>query len=302
MAFTAKDVKALRDKTGCGMMDCKKALTEANGDMDKAIDFLREQGLAKQAQKADRIAAEGVAFAVTSEDRSKGAIIEVNAETDFVAKNKDFIAFVETCANTVLNENPADIEALMELKAEGSDMTISEMLQDKVATIGENIQIRRFARFEGACVSYVHAGGTIGVIVNFDTDLISKPEFVVYGRDVAMQIAALNTPYLNREDVPEDVLEHEKKVMREQAINEGKPDHIADKIVLGRINKFYQDNCLLDQNFVKDNDITIKQYTEKTAKELGGNIKILDYVRYERGEGIEKREDDLASEVAEMIK
>lgn len=301
-AFTAQDVKALREKTGCGMMDCKKALTQADGDMDKAIDFLREQGLAKQAKKASRIAAEGVAYAATTDDLSVGVVIEVNAETDFVAKNDSFMDFVKTCAATVIEQNPADVEALLALKATGSDQTVAELLQEKVLTIGENIQIRRFERLEGACVAYVHAGGKIGVLVNFDTDVAAKPEFVAYGKDVAMQIAALNTPYLTRDDVPAEVIDHEKEVMRQQVINEGKPEAIADKIVMGKINKYYKENCLVDQEFVKDSKLTVAQYTKNTAKELGGSIEIKKFVRFEKGEGIEKRQDDFAAEVASMVK
>ncbi len=301
-AFTAQDVKALREKTGCGMMDCKKALTNADGDMDKAIDFLREQGLAKQAKKADRIAAEGVAYACTNADSSVGVVIEVNAETDFVAKNESFIEFVKTCAETVMVQNPANVEELLTLTAEGSTQTVAELLQEKVLTIGENIQIRRFERMEGTCVAYVHAGGKIGVIVNFDTDLGSKPEFTAYGKDIAMQIAALNTQYLTEQDVPAEVIAHEKEVMRQQVINEGKPEAIADKIVMGKIGKFYKENCLVDQEFVKDNKLTIKQYTANTAKELGGSIEIKKFVRFEKGEGIEKRQDDFAAEVASMVK
>ena len=301
-AFTAQDVKALREKTGCGMMDCKKALVQADGDMDKAIDFLREQGLAKQAKKASRIAAEGVAYATTSDDNSVGVVIEVNAETDFVAKNDSFMEFVKACAATVIEQNPADVEALLALQATGSDKTVAELLQEKVLTIGENIQIRRFERMEGACVAYVHAGGKIGVLVNFNTDLAAKPEFIAYGKDVAMQIAALNTPYLTRDDVPAEVIDHEKEVMRQQVINEGKPEAIADKIVMGKINKYYKENCLVDQEFVKDNKLTVAQYTKNTAKELGGNIDIVKFVRFEKGEGIEKRQDDFAAEVASMVK
>ena len=301
-AFTAQDVKALREKTGCGMMDCKKALVQADGDMDKAIDFLREQGLAKQAKKASRIAAEGVAYATTSDDNSVGVVIEVNAETDFVAKNDSFMEFVKACAATVIEQNPADVEALLALQATGSDKTVAELLQEKVLTIGENIQIRRFERMEGVCVAYVHAGGKIGVLVNFNTDLAAKPEFVAYGKDVAMQIAALNTPYLTRDDVPAEVIDHEKEVMRQQVINEGKPEAIADKIVMGKINKYYKENCLVDQEFVKDNKLTVAQYTKNTAKELGGNIDIVKFVRFEKGEGIEKRQDDFAAEVASMVK
>lgn len=301
-SFTAKDVKALREQTGCGMMDCKKALVEADGDMEKAVDFLREQGLAKQAKKASRVAAEGMAFAMTTEDHKKGVVIEVNAETDFVAKNADFQAFVNTCAQTVIDNNPADVEALLACNASGTDKTVAELLQEKVLVIGENIQIRRFKLMEGACVAYVHAGGVIGVLVNFKTDLADKPEFVTYGKDVAMQIAALNTPYLKESDVPAEVLEHEKEIMKAEVVNSGKPEAIADKIVMGKIGKFYKENCLLDQEFVKDNKINIKQYTQNTAKELGGSIEIKKFVRFEKGEGIEKRQDDFAAEVASMVK
>ena len=301
-AFTAQDVKALREKTGCGMMDCKKALTQADGDMDKAIDFLREQGLAKQAKKASRVAAEGVAYATTSEDRKVGVVVEVNAETDFVAKNDSFMDFVKACAQTVIDKAPADVEALLALQASGSEQTIAEMLQEKVLTIGENIQVRRFERMEGACVAYVHAGGKIGVLVNFNTDLADKDEFVACGKDVAMQIAALSTPYLTKADVPADVIEHEKEVMRQQVINEGKPEAIADKIVMGKINKYYKENCLVDQEFVKDNKLTVSQYVNGVAKQLGGTIEISKFVRFEKGEGIEKRQDDFAAEVASMVK
>ena len=305
-AFTAQDVKALREKTGCGMMDCKKALTQADGDMDKAIDFLREQGLAKQAKKASRIAAEGVAYAITSDDNSVGVVIEVNAETDFVAKNDSFMEFVKACANTVMKENPADVDALLALKADGTEQTVAEMLQEKVLTIGENIQVRRFERMEGACVAYVHAGGKIGVLVNFDTDLAAKPEFVAYGKDVAMQIAALNTPYLNEAEVPAEVIEHEKAIMVEQLKNDpkmaNKPEQVLVKIVDGKIGKYYKENCLVDQEFVKDNKLTVAQYTKNTAKALGGSIEIKKFVRFEKGEGIEKRQDDFAAEVASMVK
>ncbi len=307
MAFTAQDVKALREKTGCGMMDCKKALTQANGDMDAAIDFLREQGLAKQAKKASRVAAEGIAFAITNDDNTQGVVIEINAETDFVAKNADFQAFVKTCALTVLNNSPADVEALLALKAEGSEMTVAELLQEKVLTIGENIQIRRFEKFDGACVAYVHAGGKIGVLVNFDTDIdTTNPEFVAYGKDIAMQIAALNTPYLSEADVPESVLAHEKEIMVAQMKQDpkmaNKPEQVLTKIVEGKIGKFYKENCLVDQEFVKDSSLTVGKYTEATAKKLSGSITIKKFVRFEKGEGIEKKQDDFAAEVASMVK
>ncbi len=303
MAFTAQDVKALREKTGCGMMDCKKALTEANGDMDAAIDFLREQGLAKQAKKASRIAAEGIAFALTNDNNTAGVVIEVNSETDFVAKNEDFQNFVKTCALTVIENAPADVDALKACTAYGTDMTVEALLQEKVLTIGENLQIRRFERFDTPCVGYVHAGGKIGVMVTFDTDVDTTADaFVAYGKDVAMQIAAMNTQYLNADAVPAEVLDHEKKIMRELVINEGKPEAIADKIVAGKISKFYKENCLVDQEFVKDNKMNIKQYTDSVAKSLGGTITITGFVRYEKGEGIEKRQDDFAAEVASMVK
>lgn len=302
MSFTAQDVKALREKTGCGMMDCKKALTEANGDMDAAVDFLREQGLAKQAKKASRIAAEGIAVAVTNDTNTAGVVIEINSETDFVAKNVDFQNFVNTCALTVIANKPADVDALKACKAEGTDMTVEALLQEKVLTIGENLQIRRFEYFDTACVGYVHAGGKIGVIVTFNTDLDPASDaFVAYGKDVAMQIAAMNTQYLNSEAVPADVLEHEKKIMRELVMNEGKPEAIADRIVEGKINKFYKENCLVDQEFVKDNSMNIAKYTANVAKQLGGSIEITGFVRYEKGEGLEKRQDDFAAEVASMV-
>lgn len=307
MAFTAQDVKALREKTGCGMMDCKKALTEANGDMDAAIDVLRKQGLAKQAKKADRIAAEGVALAITADDNTAGVVIEVNAETDFVAKNADFQAFVKTCAMTVLKNSPADVDALLALQADGSEMTVAELLQEKVLTIGENIKIRRFEKIDGACVAYVHAGGKIGVLVNFDTDLdATNPEFVAYGKDIAMQIAALNTLYLNEASVPAEVIEHEKSIMVDQMKNDpkmaNKPEQVLAKIVEGKIGKYYKENCLVDQEFVKDSSMTVGKYTEATAKKLGGSIAIKKFIRFEKGEGIEKRQDDFAAEVASMVK
>lgn len=302
MAFTAKDVKALREKTGCGMMDCKKALTEADGDMDKAVDYLREQGLAKQAKKSGRIAAEGVAFAKTNADNTLGVVIEVNAETDFVAKNADFQAFVETCASTVMEQNPADVDALLACTATGSTETVDALLKEKVLTIGENIKIRRFARFEGTVTSYIHAGGRIGVIVKFDTDVADKDGFQTYAKDIAMQIAAINPGYLNEQSVPAEVLEHEKSIMKAEVVNSGKPEAIAEKIVMGKIGKFYKENCLVDQVFVKDSSLSVTQYTNNVAKELGGSIKITDFVRYEKGEGLEKREDNFADEVASMVK
>lgn len=301
MAFTAQDVKTLREKTGCGMMDCKKALTQADGNMDAAIDILREQGLAKQAKKASRIAAEGVAYAATNADATVGVVVEINSETDFVAKNDDFMSFVKTVADTIIEKNPADVDALLAEKAADSDMTVAELLQEKVLTIGENIKIRRFARYEGAVATYIHAGGKIGVMVNFETDVAGKEGFAEYGKDIAMQIAAVNPSYLQKSDVPDEVIEHEKAIMTEQVINEGKPEAIAQKIVLGKIGKYYEENCLVNQAFVKDNKMTVEQCTAKVAKDLGGSIKILGFVRFEKGEGLEKRSDNLADEVAKQL-
>ncbi len=304
MSFTAKDVKLLREKTGCGMMDCKKALTESNGDMDAAIDFLREKGLAAATKKSGRIAAEGVAFACLNDAGNVGAVIEVNAETDFVAKNADFKNFVKVCADTVIEKNPKDVESLLSSKAYGSEMTVGELLQEKILTIGENIKIRRFERYEGIISTYIHAAGRIGVMVKFDVnpEIATKDEFKTYAKDIAMQIAAVNPLYLNRDCVPSDVLEHEKKILTEQVMNEGKPAQIAEKIVMGKIEKYYKENCLVDQIFVKDSEFTVKKYTEKVSKELNTEIKINSFVRFEKGEGLEKREDNFADEVAGMIK
>lgn len=304
MAFTAKDVAALREKTGCGMMDCKKALTEAGGDMDQAVDILREKGLAASVKKAGRIAAEGVAYAKVSDCGKIAVAIEVNAETDFVAKNQDFQNFVDTCANTVIDTNPTDVETLLATKASGSEETVDALLKDKILTIGENMKVRRFARYEGVVTSYVHAGGRIGVIVKFDTtdEIAAKDEFKEYAKNVAMQIAAVNPTYLNEAEVPADVVAKEKTILKEQIINDGKPEAIAEKIVTGRLQKFFKEICLVDQIYVKDSNMSVQQYTDSVAKELGGKIQIAGFVRFEKGEGLEKREDDFASEVASMVK
>ncbi len=304
MAFTAKDVANLREKTGCGMMDCKKALTEADGNMDAAMDILREKGLAAATKKAGRIAAEGVAYAATNEAGNVGVVIEVNAETDFVAKNADFQNFVKTCADTILDKNPADMDALMKTVANGTDMTVEALVQDKVLTIGENIKVRRFERYEGVVATYIHAAGRIGVMVKFDTadEIAAKPEFKAYAKDIAMQIAAVNPSYLDEASVPAEIVEHERKILTEQVINEGKPEKIAEKIVNGKLGKYFKEVCLLDQPFVKDSDVSVQKYTENTAKELGGDIKIVSFVRFEKGEGLEKRADNFADEVAGMIK
>ena len=304
MAFTAQDVKNLREQTGCGMMDCKKALTESNGDFEKAVEYLREKGLAAAQKKAGRIAAEGMVYATVC--GKVGVVVEVNAETDFVAKNEMFQNFVKDIATVVAEQNPADVDALLACKL-GED-TVEAALKEKILVIGENIKIRRFERFEGVCSAYIHAGGTHAVLVDFETseEIASKPEFEAYGKDIAMQIAAANPGYLCEADVPAEVIEKEKEILLAQIANDpknaNKPDAIKEKMVLGRIGKFYKENCLVDQEFVKDNELTVAKYTDKVAKELGGEIKITKFARYEKGEGLEKKADDFAAEVASMMK
>ncbi len=304
MSFTAKDVKDLREKTGCGMMDCKKALTASGGNMDAAIDFLREKGLAAAMKKSSRVAAEGLAMAYTNEEASVGVAIEVNSETDFVAKNAEFQSFVKLCADLVMEKNPENVEELLKITLDDGK-NVESLLQEKVLTIGENIKIRRFKRFEGAVAAYVHAAGKIGVLVKFDVenkDVTSTETFKNCAKDVAMQIAAVNPLYINPEDVPKEVIDHERKILKEQIINDGKPDNIAEKIVEGRIGKYYKEVCLNSQIFVKDSSMSVSQYVDKVAKELSSNIKINSFVRFEKGEGIEKNSGDFASEVADMIK
>lgn len=302
MAFTAQDVKQLREQTGCGMMDCKKALTETNGDANKAMDILREKGLAAVAKKAGRITAEGLVVSRIDRAKKLGVLLEVNAETDFVAKNDQFVAFVDCVATTILEHNPADVEALLTLPCAGTDVTVAQALQDKVLTIGENLNIRRFERLEGDLGSYIHGGGRIAVLVKFDTDVADQPGFEQCAKDVAVQITATDPRYLDRDAVPQDVITKEKEILTAQAINEGKPPAIAEKMVIGRIDKFFKEICLLEQEFFKDTDLTIQQYIANAAKELGGSIKPVSFLRFEKGEGLEKREDNFADEVAGMMK
>ncbi len=304
MAFTAKDVQALREMTGVGMMDCKKALAASDGDMDKAIEYLREKGLAASVKKADRIAAEGMAYAAVV--NGVGVVVEVNAETDFVGKNEKFVDFVKGVAATVAAVNPADLDALMECKYNGTDLTVLQQQQEMVLVIGENIKVRRFARFEGGvCVPYVHAGGKIGVLVNLETDLPAE-KVEEAGKDVAMQIAALNPRFWDKAQVTQDVLDEEKKIMMAQMENDpkmaSKPEQVREKIVLGKLNKFYTENCLLQQEFVKDGDLTVEKYLAAAAKSLGGAITFKDAVRFEKGEGIEKKQENFAEEIASMVK
>ena len=303
MAFTAADVKNLREMTGVGMMDCKKALTESDGNIDKAIEYLREKGLAASAKKAGRIAAEGMAYAAVID--GVGVVVEVNAETDFVGKNEKFVDFVKGVAAVVAKENPADLEALMAAKYNDT-LTVEQQQQEMVLVIGENIKVRRFARFaEGVSVAYVHAGGKIGVLVNVETDLTYE-QVEEAGKDAAMQIAALNPRFWDKSQVTEEVLEEEKRIMMVQMANDpkmaNKPEQVREKIVMGKLNKFYAENCLLQQEFVKDNNFTVEQYIASVAKAQGGTITFKNAVRFEKGEGIEKKEENFAAEIASMVK
>lgn len=304
MAISAKDVMELRKQTDCGMMECKKALTQADGDFEKAIEILREQGLAAANKKAGRIAAEGMVYAVSFDNCA--VVVEVNAETDFVAKNDKFVDFTKNLAKVVADENPADVEALMACKM--GDGTVDDALKALILVIKENIKVRRFTRYEGVCSAYVHGGGTHGILVNFETtnDIDAKDEFVAYGKDIAMQVAAANPGYVDEASVPAEVVAKEKEIMLAQMAGDpktaNKPEAVKQKMIEGKIKKFFKENCLVDQEFVKDGDLTVAQYTAKVAKDLGGEIKIVKFARFVKGEGLEKRADDFASEVASMVK
>ena len=305
MAFTAADVKNLREMTGVGMMDCKKALAASDGDMDKAVEFLREKGLAASAKKAGRIAAEGMAYAAVI--NGVGVVVEVNAETDFVGKNEKFVDFVKGVAATVAAQAPANLDALMDCKYDGTEMTVLQQQQEMVLVIGENIKVRRFARFpEGVSVPYIHAGGKIGVLVNLDVDGEVTDKVLEMGKDLAMQIAALNPRFWDKSQVTEDVLAEEKRIMLVQMDNDpkmaGKPAQVKEKIVEGKLNKFYAENCLLQQDFVKDGDMTVEQYMNSVAKTAGVTVRLLDAVRFEKGEGIEKKQENFAEEIASLVK
>ena len=302
MAITAKDVQALREMTGVGMMDCKKALTEAEGNMDKAVEILREKGLAASQKKAGRIAAEGMAYAAVID--GVGVVVEVNAETDFVGKNEKFVDFVKGVAAVVAKEKPADLDALMAAPY-GNGRTVQEEQQEMVLVIGENIKVRRFALYtEGVSVPYIHAGGKIGVLVNLETDLPAEKVAEV-GKDMAMQIAALNPRFLDKGQVTQDVLDEEKKIMMAQMANDpkmaAKPEQVREKIVMCKLHKFYAENFLLQQEFVKDNSVSVEQYVAAAAKNLGGSIKLKDAVRFEKGEGIEKKQENFAEEIAKQL-
>ncbi len=291
--ITASQVKDLREKTGAGMMDCKKVLTETDGDMEKAIELLRERGIAKAAKKSDRIAAEGIVAAHVSEDGKVGAVVEVNSETDFVAKNEQFINFVKDVAEQIAQENPADVETLLSQNSiKEAGKTVNEVLTDKIAKIGENMTIRRFARFEGTGLveKYIHGDGKIGVLVeleNGDSEL---------AKDICMQIAAAKPEFLDKESVPAERLNKEMEILKAQAMNEGKPEAIAEKIVQGRVGKFYSEICLVEQEFVKNPDMKVKDLLASK------NAKVVRFARFEKGEGIEKKEENFAEEVMKQIK
>ena len=291
--ITAELVKELREKTGAGMMDCKKVLTETNGNMEKAIELLRERGIAKAAKKSERIAAEGLVATYVSDDKKIGALIEVNAETDFVAKNSDFRTFVADVVEQVAIKNPADVEELLNqesIKVAGK--TVKEVLTDKIATIGENMSIRRFVRYEsdGLVESYIHGDGKIGVLVELE-----KGESDL-AKDICMQVAAARPEYLNREEVPQEKVQKEMEILKAQAMNEGKPAQIAEKMVQGRIGKFYSEICLLEQPFVKEPEMKVEKLLESKG------AKVTRFARFEKGEGLEKKEENFAEEVMKQIK
>ncbi len=304
--FTAKDVNELRKSTGVGMMDCKKALTEADGNVEKAIELLREKGLATQAKKAGRVAAEGMVVAKVNADNTVGCVVEVNSETDFVANTDEFKAFVNQVADTIIEKNPADVEALKATTVAGGTMTVDEALQELFLKIRENLQIRRFVRLEGVLVPYIHGGGKIGVMVRAESPAGATPEVLTVAKDCALQVAAMNPPYLKREDVPASVLDEEKKIVLAQMAEDpkmaSKPDQVKEKIAAGKVGKYYEENCLLEQSFVKEPKVSVQEHVASVAKAAGTSIAIAEFVRFERGEGIEKKADNFAEEIASMIK
>lgn len=301
--ITAKDVAALRAKTGIGMMECKKALVEADGDMEAAVKILREKGeLKAQSKIATRIAADGLVDVMKEGDTT--AIIEVNSETDFVAKNELFREFVKNLLKTIIANKPADVEALMSCKYAGEDCTVDEKLKEMIFKIGEKLSIRRFAVTEGITSTYIHGIGSIGVIVRFDTDVANKEGFAQFAKNIALQVGAYTTPYINRDQVPASVLEAETAIVRAQIENDPalsqKPDAIKEKMAVGRLNKFYENNCLLDMEYFLEDSMKVGQYIEKTAKELGGKIVVAEMYRFEKGEGIQKKEEDFAAEIEKL--
>ena len=302
MAFTAKDVAELRKQTGCGMMDCKKALVESDGDFEAAVKYLREKGMAATAKKADRIAAEGIVDILTIDNTT--AIVEVNSETDFVAKNATFQEFVKDILKTIIANKPADVDALLASNYVGGGL-VSEALAEQIYKIGEKLSIRRFQIVEGTVSSYIHGMGATGVIVSFETDLADKDLFKECAKNVALQTAAMEVKYLDKESVPAAVLAEEEAIlinqMKEDPKMANKPESVLANIVKGRLGKFYENNCLLEQAYVKDDSMSVSKYVASVAKELGGSIKVTGYVRFDKGAGLEKREEDFAAEIAKMV-
>lgn len=305
MAITAGMVKDLRERTGAGMMDCKKALEEAQGDMDRAIDVLREKGLSKAAKKAGRIAAEGMVATYTL-DATTAAIVEVNSETDFVAKNEKFQTYVATVAKQACATKATDIDSfLAEASVSNPEATVTDELNSQIAVIGENLKIRRFEKVvaqNGIVASYIHMGGKIGVLVELTTDVVND-NIVECGKNVAMQIAAIAPLHVDQSEIPEAYKIAETAILKQQAINENpdKPENIIDKMIVGRLNKQMKEICLLDQSYVKDSDMTVKQYVDSVAKAEGAQVSVVRFVRFETGEGIEKKVDNFAEEVAKQI-
>ena len=304
MAITASMVKELREMTGAGMMDCKKALNETNGDMDAAVEYLRKNGQAKAEKKAGRIAAEGIVKTVVKDDKV-AAIVEVNSETDFVAKNAEFQGFVEEVANQAADSDAADMDAFMaESWAADPSKTVKDALVEKIAVIGENLSIRRFEKIvtDGCVVSYIHGGGRIGVLIEAETDVVND-EIKGCLRNVAMQVAAMYPKYVSRAEVSQEYMDHEKEILLAQAKKENpeKPDNIIEKMIIGRLNKEMKEICLLDQTYVQDSDLTVAKYVEKVAKENGANVTVKKFVRFETGEGLEKKQEDFAAEVAAQM-
>ena len=300
--INAKDVAALRAKTGIGMMECKKALVEAEGDVEAAIKILREKGeLKAESKMATRIAADGIVEVLKDGDAT--AMIEVNSETDFVAKNESFKAFVADLLKIIIAQKPANVEALMASKFD-AEMTVEEKVKEMIFKIGEKLTVRRFALVEGITSTYIHGTGSIGVVAKFETNVADHADFATFAKNIALQIGAYPTPYLSRETVPASVLEEEKSILLAQIANDPanakKPDAIKEKMVIGRISKFYDNNCLVDMTYVKDEDMKVGKYVEASAKEMGGEIKIVDFYRFEKGEGIQKREENFADEIAKM--
>lgn len=305
-SFTAQDVKKLREMTNVGMMDCKKALTASDGDMDKAVEWLREKGLAAAAKKSGRIAAEGAVSAQV--EGNVGAIVEINCETDFAAGAAPFKEFLNDVTKVVLANQPADLDALLACAYPGSGKSVADTIPDKVLVIGENLKIRRFATYNtGVTVPYIHMGGRIGVLVNMTVEGIEPAAVTELGKDLCMQVAAMNPTYCDKTDVPEAAMAKEKEIQMALALNENataakpKPQNIIEKMVMGRLGKYYEENCLMQMEFVKEKGVSVEKHVAAVAKELGGSVKVNSFIRYEKGEGIEKRVDDFAAEVAAQI-